>query len=739
MRSVLLLAVRFQDGRYHGAGDWPPSPGRLFQALVAGAARGSQLTEADRAALGWLETLAPPIIIAPITRAARGFATFVPNNDLDVKEGDPDRIGEIRARKVIHPWLFDASVPLLYAWEFTAGNSENAWVHSICTIADLLYQFGGGVDMAWAQAEIIDEDGLEARMHRDGVVTYRPASADGGVELACPTSGLLVSLEQRFAQQRTQFLDQRIGRKVQKLFTRPPTKPLLRMVKYNSPPTRLLFDIRKLAGFGPTADFAPQTSTRVVALVERLRDGAAERLRQALPDDPHHAALVERVFVGRNADDADKAARIRIIPLPSIGHTQANQSIRRVLVEVPPNCPFASADIGWSFDGLDLIDTATGEIFATLSAATQRTMLRHYGLSATETRRVWRTVTPAALPERAARRRIDPQRLADPAERKDAPERLAEEGRAVAAVRAALRHAMLGAAPAWVRVQREPFSARGTRVEAFAAGTRFAKERLWHVEITFAGSAQAPVVIGDGRYLGLGIMAPVRERKRDVLVFGLGDAAGLTVGDRESLLLAVRRALMSRARTAEGGVPRLFSGHEDDGSPAASGQHDHVFLAADGDRDGRIQRLIVAAPWECDRAVRAEPATRRLFGDIVSGLREVRAGRLGVLALEGPEEATEGDPIVGPARIWRTHTAFTLTRYAKRHSHSRDAFVADVRAECERRGLSPLPRVEVGLVLSHQRAATAAQLVLHFPEPVRGPILLGRDSHRGGGLFRAIR
>jgi CRISPR-associated protein Csb1 len=38
MPGVLLIAVHFHDGRYHGAGDWPPAPARLFQALVAGAA-----------------------------------------------------------------------------------------------------------------------------------------------------------------------------------------------------------------------------------------------------------------------------------------------------------------------------------------------------------------------------------------------------------------------------------------------------------------------------------------------------------------------------------------------------------------------------------------------------------------------------------------------------------------------------------------------------------------------------
>ena len=37
MERALLVAIRFHEGRYHGAGGWPPAPARLFQALMAGA------------------------------------------------------------------------------------------------------------------------------------------------------------------------------------------------------------------------------------------------------------------------------------------------------------------------------------------------------------------------------------------------------------------------------------------------------------------------------------------------------------------------------------------------------------------------------------------------------------------------------------------------------------------------------------------------------------------------------
>jgi CRISPR-associated protein Csb2 len=145
------------------------------------------------------------------------------------------------------------------------------------------------------------------------------------------------------------------------------------------------------------------------------------------------------------------------------------------------------------------------------------------------------------------------------------------------------------------------------RAEAFAPGTRFPKERLWHVEIAFAERLRGPLVLGDGRYLGLGLMAPVKGNWRDVMVFPLPADARIRVDDRLNLLRAVRRALMSLAQTRDGAVETLFSGHEPDGAKANSGGHRHVFLAvADRNRDGYLDELIVAAPLACDRSARPE-------------------------------------------------------------------------------------------------------------------------------------
>jgi CRISPR-associated protein Csb2 len=734
MARALLLSVRFHNGRYYGAGDWPPSPARLFQALVAGAARGHSLSSEGKAALGWLETLGAPLIATPAVRTGQGLTTYVPNNDLDAVGGDPRRVSEIRAPKASRPRLFDAAKALLYAWSFEGSEAVDHHAQAVCKVAERLYQLGRGVDAAWAWAELLDESEIGSRLARHAGVQYRPAKSELGAALLCPQKGSLASLEAQFAANRKRFTIDR-KRKAQ-LFTKPP-KPRFASVAYNVPEQRRLFDLR-----APTSDaaFAPWRLTRAAELTAIVRDGVTSRLRKALPAD---AGKIERALIGRNANEADKATRVRITPLPSIGHSQTDRAIRRLLVEVPPNCPVSPADLAWSFSGLDLgIDHETGEVLRQgmpiLSPAEDRAMLDHYCIGEPAGARLWRTVTPAALPQGAARRRIEPSRLRERSEQKTGSERMQEQSRAAGAVFQALRHAGVGTTVEAIRVQREPFERKGERAETFAPGTRFAKERLWHVELAFAEPVRGPLIIGDGRYLGLGLMAPVRGAWRDVVIFTLRSEPSVSVADTESLLRAVRRALMSLSRDSEGSVPRLFSGHETEGGPASSGRHEHVFLAAaDLDGDGFVERLVVAAPWICDHSARAGRGARGQFDRVVSSLKVVRAGRLGVVDVGLGVVPMAGGALIGPSCIWESLTRYLPTRHAGRGNEVGDAALRDLIVECGRRGLpKPVPEL-LELTTGPNGGGVSVRARLRFATAVEGPIMLGRDSHVGGGLFAA--
>ena len=385
-------------------------------------------------------------------------------------------------------------------------------------------------------------------------------------------------------------------------------------------------------------------------------------------------------------------------------------------------------------------DTETGELAGwqlVEGDATGDRMLGHYGMKRDDYR-LWRSVTPLALPDRVARRRIDPEQKVVQA--KSGNERGQEEICAVDAVHAALRHAGIDTPVELIRVQREPFAAKGVHAEAFAAGTRFSKRRLWHAEIAFSTRCVGPLMIGDGRYVGLGLLAPVSDCWRDEIVFPVQPETSVTIADSEAFLHAVRRALMALARNSKGAVPLLFSGHEPDGSPASLGRHEHVFLAVDdADSDGRIGQLIVAAPWACDRSGGAPRQSDRAdFDRVVSSLREVRAGKLGIITLGNPRTLAANGPVFGPAQTWESRTSYRPTRHASRGKNRTAAVIQDVIVECKRRGL-PRPEVEVLEVNSGPRGGSlAARVRLRFAVAVVGPIMLGRDSHMGGGMFTAV-
>ena len=393
MSRVLLLSIRFHDGRYHGAGDWPPAPARVFQALVAGAARGIKLAEEDWVALEWLETLKAPVIAVPPVRQGQSLLNFVPNNDLDKLGGDPRKINKIRTPKTICPHIFDEKIPLLFIWTFNGGASSEDHARTICQIAERLYQLGRGVDMAWAWAELLDAGAVETRLARHGGVVHRPSEGETGKALLCPKKGSLASLKKRYDANRTRFTYIKEGRKVHQLFSQPP-KPRFAKVTYDTPPQHVLFELRAVTH---EESFVPWPSIKTAELVVALRDKAAGRLKETRPEK---AGEIDRVLVGREATEADKAARVRILPLPSIGYIHADRAIRRVLIEVPPNCPLQADYIAGAFSGLEEIDHSTGEILWNLVRAAEQGMLDHYGVGGNEQNafRVWRTITPAALP-----------------------------------------------------------------------------------------------------------------------------------------------------------------------------------------------------------------------------------------------------------------------------------------------------------------------------------------------------
>jgi CRISPR-associated protein Csb2 len=718
MSRFLLFEIRLHDARWHGADEWPPSPFRLFQALVAAAACGATIGSPEREALEALERAPAPIVAVPRSRPGQAVKLYVPNNDLDTVGGDPARIGSIRAPKRVQPMLFEAPGVFLVAWPVERlAETELA---TIGRIAARLYQFGRGVDMACARAEVVTVETLEERLARHAGPVHRPSGGRKGATLRCPGNGSLQSLiirHQGFAD-RLKVSGQ--------LRQAPPAR--FRMVAYDCPPTRVLFELAAPPDSG--RPFRPWPLERCAELAARLRDLAVARLLHDATSA--RAAQVERLLIGRGAGEADKPQRVRIVPLPSIGMPHTDPSIRRVLVEVPPDCPIPAADVAWAFSGLDLgVDPDTGEVVdhraATLVRSDDTAMLRHYrpGRHAErDAATVWRTVTPVALPIRRAAGRVG------------GAARCEREGAAAAAVNDALRHAGLRRAEV-VRLQREPFSARGARAEAFSAGSRFDAARLWHLEIALKEPVRAPLVIGDGRFVGLGLMAPARDELQPRRWrLAVETAQPIPTTDALSFAEAVRAALMGRWRVDHGdALPSWLSGHDASGGVLRAGAPAHLFIVPyDADRDGRIDAVeIIVPPGASEREARD-------VGRLVSSLHVVV--RNGVRAAT-VVAVTAAVPAQG--RVWRSRTPYLLTRFPK-GGDLESVVAADLIRECRRADL-PTPRIEV----LHQAPAgwtvrrEAPQFdrcgwlaTLAFSVAVEGPFCLGRHRHFGMGAFEGV-
>jgi CRISPR-associated protein Csb2 len=716
MAGHFALTIRLLDQRYHGAGEWPPAPARVFQALVAGAARGRHIAPQHLDALEVLEKLGPPVIAAPAARLGQRVALYVPNNDLDSVGGDPRRVEKVRTKKTMQPHLLEGDPAFLYAWSLdeTAGDA-------LLPLADGVCQLGRGVDPAWATGELIDDAQLDARLRAHRGTVHRPADGEGSTELAVPTRNSLASLMRRFDAMLDRLRPSDDRRRTN--FVQPP-KAQFEMVRYGGAPAIHLFAL--LRESDPTRSSA-WSAWRASSLVERVRDTAVAALSEALPD---RRGDIERALAGRTTDGVDarsSSERVRFVPLPSIGHAHADYAIRRVLVHVPP-APVTQADVLWALAGRRLFDPTTGELSdTTLSATPADDMVARYCRSA----RTWRSVTPLALAS-APRRRIDPARVVE--EAKSAGERQQEERTARHAVSQALRHAGIRGSLVHVHVQREPFEAHGVKAERFAAGTRFPKETLWHVEIELDREVSGPLVLGDGRFLGLGVMAPKAER--GVIAIDVEDGLPDDV-DVTGLARALRRAVMARVQAVLGvrgeeDLPAYFHGHGVDGEPLREDRSTHLAFAV----DVRGSRLLIVPPHVLDRwsrPLREDANNLEVLDRALADFSVLRAGHAGLLNVR-VGLLMPSDPLLRTARTFESASDYVVTRHGKR-STVEDVVKRDIERECERRRL-PQPTVQVSSARGVPGLGVVARVRVTFAVAVEGPILLGKTRYLGGGLMR---
>jgi CRISPR-associated protein Csb2 len=203
------------------------------------------------------------------------------------------------------------------------------------------------------------------------------------------------------------------------------------------------------------------------------------------------------------------------------------------------------------------------------------------------------------------------------------------------------------------------------------------------------------------------------------------EAVGLAeVWRRRMLGVAGRRLGADR-------IPPRLSGKRPDGRPLAE-QHKHLHVLVHS-ADGLVINTLCA--WSQDGFTPAElDVLRHTSLPLVAGAP--------IALLPGESQ------LIGPSRNWTSHTPFLPPLHQKRRGGRWvPTFVDQLCRELRLRGLPEPQDIEdaKGAWLSFRLirrgkpganpSSGAHGFTLRFPEPVRGPIALGRNSHFGMGLF----
>ena len=315
------IQVRFLDDHYHGAGEWPPDPARVFQALVhgghVGAASGSW-TESHDDALEWLCALPDPEIDCRPIKQGRAYSIFVPNNSLD-----PNRRSTKTTKRVATSLLTDTnddSPDLIYRWAAPDAEEAHAHLPALDQLASRLLALGWAIDMAAAVAVAVPEENRP----RAGYETLVP-SRRGRRPMRTLAPGLLAHLRERHEASRVRVTVRGVD---------PYTRPTdFRMTAYrkageSAPRVWCVFGLQRIDGESFSLDWR-----QVQDVAAWLRHMAGAAMREEFGDEDE--AWINSYVMGHTAKH-ELGMRLSYLPLPSIGHLNSDGGIRRALIVAPP-------------------------------------------------------------------------------------------------------------------------------------------------------------------------------------------------------------------------------------------------------------------------------------------------------------------------------------------------------------------------------------------------------------------
>jgi CRISPR-associated protein Csb2 len=492
----LCLSVTLLDDRFHGKADgdeseWPPSPWRLFQALLAGvAASGS-----DAEVLRWLEGRMPTIV-APSVKNLCSYRLSVPNNDMDtLARGwaagrEPDKsVAELRTMKTVRPVGLVADYPnqtLTVHYVYFLSDDDESHAKAICAIAGRLHTLGWGVDAACAIGRLVQDDQVA---ELPGVRWLpRPDIHHAGQSRRVADLGALEDLRRCH-----ELFTSRVSKK---LYTFPNRSHRFRVVPYGPSSAvaarpYVAFELRRVENPDEYRALRQEDANVVAAMVRHVACDAAK------VEWPF--AEASDVYVAGHANGSSETPpRFSYLPLPTIGHPHADGMIRRVFVTEPHGGD--GRHVEWlrlQLRGGILVQEDRGRPVALLQRTRRADSVVARYLGPT---REWSSVTPVILPGYDEFKGIRDHRDLQPTK----AERLL--------LKCLLHAGIPPEAVSDLTMRKAPFWPGSLHPRQYRRPQYLADHHArpgWHVHLLFREPVTGPLAVGAGRHCGLGLMAGI--------------------------------------------------------------------------------------------------------------------------------------------------------------------------------------------------------------------------------------
>ena len=498
MAASLCISFQMLGGEIHARRDnaepeWPPSPLRVFQSLVAAcAARWQERVRIETAGplLRWLERLPAPEIVAPTAAVASfPYRLSVPNNAMDIVakawvRGNYSNSGDVnpathRSMKTVRSIRLESNATMSYLWPLGESAAEFEPLKELLfAAARSVTHLGWGLDMVAANADILTPE--EVRFLPGE--RWLPAPDGAGVPLRIPTVGTLDDLTRRHGAYLHRVARDSHG--YESLRSVPPLTAFQTMTYRRSTdlPAR---PHAAFAFYRPEENkLRPFSAARAVGVAGMVRCLTGNMARQT----GHHARNAELVpwvneYVMGHGKADELRPRFSYLPLPTIRPPNIVGDIRRVIIAEEPGGEGEHA--AWALRtlrGQILISEQRREEALLMALTRGDAVLRRY----LEPSDVWDTVTPLVLPGCGGRRPAKAEKLFIKAIQHAGynPEALADyELRGVSF---------------W------PGAQMATRFQR----PEYLRDRsVYHARVRWRQPVSGPIAIGAGRHCGLGIFA----------------------------------------------------------------------------------------------------------------------------------------------------------------------------------------------------------------------------------------